>query len=104
MFPEAFWKETSRMKWLNETIFRNSFSTMLAQYSISIPPESEPLIFWRFQGIWKWNIGRKWVKSLRNCFGFYNKKIYQQNINAFPASHFEFLLKSTPKEIVAKDR
>ena len=34
------------------------------QCSISKPSENfrKPLIFWLFQGVWKWNIGLKWVK------------------------------------------
>ena len=39
--------------------------TILSQYSIYITPlkkTREPEVSWRFQGVWKWNIGLKWVK------------------------------------------
>ena len=49
--------------------------TILSQYSIYMPPlkkTREPEVSWRFQGVWKWNIGLKWVK--------YNKKITGQSL------------------------
>ena len=35
----------------------------LAQWSISIPPRNirKPLVFWHFQGVYKWSTGLKWV-------------------------------------------
>ena len=60
VFP---WLSLTERAMLNIYDKANSKS-ILAQFLISIPPEnvSKPKVFGRFQGVYKWNIGIKWVK------------------------------------------
>ena len=58
-FPISPTIKTSILVWLNEWCP----SPILTQWSTSVHPESvrKPLVFWRSQGIQKWNIGLKFV-------------------------------------------